>query len=179
MSHYFLIATLTAVIASGIAILSRNASPKDIDGCNGVITPGKTIALITVGGGIFMMVAPIGLAITDPSPPTFALTAMLFLLGGAIAGFMSPSLTSMHDVSWNESSLTGPAKMFGPTLGTKRSTIAWPEIVKTGKTFTGYWFVEAADGRRIYWSYLYNGYGKLTEALKSKIPSVRLPNDLS
>jgi hypothetical protein len=76
------------------------------------------------------------------------------LFGAAIAGFMAPSVTSIHAVRWNGEGIEGPARMFGPTLGTARTEIAWSDIVRTGKTVTGYWYVESGDGRRVYWSYL-------------------------
>ncbi len=64
--------------------------------------------------------------------------------------------------------------MFGPTLGAARTEIAWSEIAKTGKTITGYWYVESGDGRRVYWSYLYKGYGALVLALRGHCPSLQL-----
>lgn len=85
----------------------------------------------------------------------------------------------MHDVSWDATSITGASHTFGPTLGTKRTSIAWDAITKTGKTATGYWFVEAADGRKIYWSYLYDGYGALSSALNARAPDIELPSDMS
>lgn len=95
------------------------------------------------------------------------------LLGAAIAGFMAPSVTSIHAVHWNDRGVEGPAKMFGPTLGTARTEIEWQDIVKTGKTITGYWYVESGDGRRVYWSFMYKGYGALVLALRSHRPSLQ------
>jgi len=96
------------------------------------------------------------------------------LLGAAIAGFMAPSVTSIHAVHWNEQGIEGPSRMFGPTLGFARTEMAWSEIEKTGTTRTGFWYVEARDGRRVYWSYLYKGYGALMLALRAYRPSLDL-----
>jgi hypothetical protein len=101
--------------------------------------------------------------------------AAVALLGAAIAGFMAPSVTSLHAVRWNENGIEGPAKMFGLTLGVARTEIAWADIVRTGVTTTGYWYVESTDGRRVYWSYLYKGYGALVRALRRQCPTLRLP----
>ena len=49
-------------------------------------------------------------------------------------------------------------------------TIPWGDIRRTGKTATGYWYVEAEDGRRVYWSYLYKGYGAFVQALAELTP---------
>ncbi len=99
-------------------------------------------------------------------------------MGLAIAGFMAPSLTNLHNVQWTTLGVNGPARMFGPTLGLSRTEIAWRDIVTAGKTITGYWFVQAADGRRIYWSYLYKGYGAFVSAIKAHCPTLSLPADL-
>jgi hypothetical protein len=108
-----------------------------------------------------------------------AVAIPLALLGLAITGFMAPSVTSVHSVHWNEAGIEGPSTTFGPTLGAKRTTILWGQIERTGKTITGYWFVEAADKRRVYWSYLYAGYGLLTDAIRRHRPSLELPGDLA
>ncbi|CAN5621673.1 hypothetical protein BH10PSE6_BH10PSE6_35810 [soil metagenome] len=64
--------------------------------------------------------------------------------------------------------------MYGPALGTARTTIAWPDVVRTGSTITSYWYVESRDGRRVYWSYLYKGYGALIAELRRQRPSLEL-----
>jgi hypothetical protein len=50
--------------------------------------------------------------------------------------------------------------------------------VSTGKTVTDYWFIQSNDGRRIYWSYQYPGYGAFVERLKLNRPQIKLPDDL-
>jgi hypothetical protein len=102
-------------------------------------------------------------------------TAAAALFGLAIAGFMSPSVTSIHAVHWSERGIEGPAKLFGPTLGIARAQIAWSDIAKSGKTITGYWYVESTDGRRVYWSYLYKGYGALMSVLQARHPELQFP----
>lgn len=97
------------------------------------------------------------------------------VIGICCGGFMAPSLTSVHKVIWTQAGIEGPSKMFGPTLGTARTMILWGDISRTGTTFTSYWYVEAADGRRVYWSYLYKGFGALTAMLRAKRPDLKLP----
>ena len=49
------------------------------------------------------------------------------------------------------------------------------EIAGAGTTWSGYWFIDAGDGRRIYWSYLYKGYGALIASLQAHRPDLDLP----
>ncbi len=88
---------------------------------------------------------------------------------------MIPSLTNFHNVQWTAEFVEGPTSTFGPTLGLKRDRLEWSDIVKAGKTATGYWFVESTDGRRVYWSYLYKGYRSFETFLKLKCPNLTLP----
>lgn len=178
MLRYVLIAILTAVILGGLSRLMRASRPKQLDGFSKSISPGKVSAAITVCGGILMSAGAIALAFMESDSSISIHTGAMFLLGLAIAGFMAPSLTTLHDVSWNNLSITGPCRTFGPTLGLKRTTIGWNEIVKAGTTSSGYWFVESADGQRIYWSYLYPGYGALVQAIQTHAGQVQLPEAL-
>src|SRR5262245_6412596 len=54
--------------------------------------------------------------------------------GAAIAGFMAPSVTSVHAVNWDANGIEGPSKTFGPTLGLARAEIKWTDLTATGKT---------------------------------------------
>ena len=65
------------------------------------------------------------------------------------------------------------AKMFGLTLGAARTEIAWSDIVRAGRTMTGYWYVESGDGRRVYWSYLCAGCDALWQALRGHCPTLQ------
>lgn len=98
---------------------------------------------------------------------------LIFMIGACIAGFMTPSLTNIHDVSWDANGITGPANTFGPTLGLKKTTIAWTDITKRGETVTQYWYVESGDRRRIYWSYLYRGHGELERVIAERCSNLK------
>lgn len=138
------------------------------------ISPGKfSAAVITFVGAVGAFFG-IGLLISGSVPAGL----ICFSIGAALAFFMSPSLTHTHDVSWNDVEVTGPCKRLGLTLGRSRTSIPWHVITSTGKTSSGYWFIEAGDGRRIYWSYLYPGYGRFVEKLEAKRPEISLPPDM-
>ncbi len=149
------------------------SSQHDI-GSDGNITPGKiSAAIITLVG-----VATVAFGIASIFFGALATALICVVVGGALTIFMGPSLTHRHDVSWNPKEITGPSRLFGPSLGYSRTTIRWNDIASTGKTATDYWFIQASDGRRIYWSYLYPGYGRFVESLKLNRPQIILPDDL-
>ena len=166
----FLVLVLTAVVLGVLAALLRRSAPVALKGQAGTIRPELWSAWLTVLGGSGMFVAASWASIHGNGGWDAAGVA---LLGAAIAGFMAPSVTSIHAVHWNDRGVECPAKMLGPTLGTARTEIEWQDIVKTGKTITGYWYVESGDGRRVYWSFLYKGYGALVLALRSHRPPLQ------
>lgn len=174
-----LIAALTALVIYGLSALLRMSKPISFSGTGGTIRPERWSAWITIVVGAAMAVLALAILLSASNVARLALAIPLALLGIAIAGFMAPSVTSVHSVHWNETGIEGPSAVFGPTLGTKRTAISWEQIARTGKTVTGYWFVEADDYRRVYWSYLYSGYGLLVEALRRHRPSLELPSDLT
>jgi hypothetical protein len=165
------VAVVTALVIGGLSALLRRSRPANFTRGAGAIRPDLWSAWLTVVGGVAMSAAGAWAWLYGNGG---AAAAGMAVLGVAVAGFMAPSVTSIHAVYWNEDGIEGPANLFGPTLGRSRTQIAWHEIVETGKTITGYRFVEASDGRRVYWSYLYKGYGALVTALQSHCPSVGL-----
>jgi len=164
--------TLIALLLGALAWLIQRGKPERLDGAAGTISPEKISAVATVLVGIAMIVAGIWFSLAGKGYGPLILT----WLGGAIGGFMAPSLTHMHDVRWSEDGVDGPSKMFGPTLGTARTRILWQDVVRTGATITGYWYIEAKDRHRIYWSYLYKGNGAFSAAIRAKCPRVTLPS---
>lgn len=172
------IAALTALVVYGISALLRAAKPASFSGDGGTIRPERWSAWITIIVGLCMVVLAFWLLLTANDLSALGLAVPAALMGLAIAGFMAPSVTSIHSVHWNEVGIEGPSATFGPTLGTKRTMISWAQIERTGKTSTGYWFVETVDNRRIYWSYLYAGNALLSEAIRRHRPSLRLPGDM-
>jgi hypothetical protein len=152
--------------------LLRNAKPNLSSDVAGAIEPEKASAWFTVIGGGFMAFAGLFGALFRGVGWGGVAVAVV---GLCIASFMSPSLTSVHMVSWGEEGIEGPSNLFGPTLGLRRARILWSEITKVGTTITGYWFVQARDGHRVYWSFLYKGYGALVAYIEGKRPDLILP----
>jgi hypothetical protein len=168
-------AATVIAIAGVIVILSRvlrRARPSTVGDTAGAIEPEKSTAWITVIlGGLLSLAGLFGALFRAGGLGALAIA----ILGLCIAGFMSPSLTTVHRVTWEKEGIEGPSRLFGLTLGLERTKILWREIARAGTTKTGYWFVESLDGRRVYWSYLYRGYGALTAFLHRKRPDLALP----
>jgi len=170
------------VVAILASIIGRGR-PKAYDDHSGTISPERISAAFTVVFGAAMAFAGAAMLWSDAQtgglrPVRIVAAIVLMLIGLAAGGFMSPSLTNIQDVSWTAAGVEGPGKLFGLTLGFGRERLSWAEIGKTGKTVTGYWYIEARDGRRIYWSYLYKGWRRLADALRSHCPELSLPSDM-
>ena len=166
-----LVVGITMLVVMGLSRLIGRRKPLHLTADQGTIRPERISAWFTVVIGTAMCLFGLaGVLALHMGWIGGALGAM----GLAIAGFMAPSLTSVHAVHWNSDGVEGPSTLFGPTLGLKRTQIIWSDIVKTGTTFTSYWFVESSDGRRIYWSYLYKGHVALTQALRAHCPNLEL-----
>jgi hypothetical protein len=184
MNIRFLIPLLIVIVAPvvargsvGLLITSaRRGKPTAADQAGGTLRPDKVSAWVTIIVGLGI----VGLGVTGVIfvPSFWPVALICILLGGALAGFMFPSIMAIHAVHWTNGYIDGPSETFGPTLGIARTRIAWPEIVRTGKTGSSYWYVEASDGRRIYWSFLHKGYGALTEAIRTHCPHLSLPADM-
>lgn len=162
-----LVSAVTAVVLGVLARTIRSGKPHELEGLSGTITPEKGSALFTVVGGGAMAVGALAAFVAGTVD---GIGLVVALMGLAIGGFMAPSLTHMHDVHWSEGVIEGPSRMFGPTLGLARTSIAWGDVVRSGSTMTGYRYVETLDGRRVYWSYLYKGNATLEEAIALRCP---------
>lgn len=102
---------------------------------------------------------------------TLAVSAPLLLM-------MLPSIRAASVVRWDEDGIEGPRRTWWLTVGSQRTFIRWQELVAAGMTPTQYWFVQAEDGRRVYWAYMYPGWGALTAALYRKCSGLELPPDM-
>jgi hypothetical protein len=163
-----LVSALIVVVLGVVAHVIRSGKPLQLSDGSGTITPEKSSAVFTVISGGAMAALGFGLFLAGT---VNEIGLVAGCMGLAIGGFMAPSLTHMHDVHWSEGVIEGPSRMFGPTLGLARTSIAWSDVVRTGSTMTGYRYVETLDGRRVYWSYLYTGNATLEAALALRCPS--------
>jgi hypothetical protein len=169
-----LIADMVGLVTACWSRMNYDRSPQSELGSDGNITPGKISAAVVTFFGV--AIAMIGIVSFFYGALTIGLICLVS--GVALTIFMWPSLTGMHDVSWNSTDVSGPCRLFGPSLGRSRTIIRWDEIASTGKTATSYWFIQSRDGRRIYWSYLYPGYGRFVDSLLLNRPQMVLPDDL-
>lgn len=63
-----------------------------------------------------------------------------------------PFLMPWQDVVWDEHTLEGPNKLFGPVLSISRSKIFWKDIAEAGYATNKYEFLKTKDGEVIYFN---------------------------
>ena len=161
------VTTGTITIAS--SWLRRRSKPAELaDDGSGRITPGKMSAALVVMFGLLLSAT----GCAGIWSGQVAIGSFMLAVGAVLAFFMAPSLTHWHDVIWTDTTIEGPSRMFGPSLGRVRTQIRWDEIARTGSTVTGYTFVETTDRRRVYWSYLYRGFAIFEERLQLYRPDL-------
>ncbi|MEM9840135.1 MAG: hypothetical protein AAF830_13395 [Pseudomonadota bacterium] len=102
-------------------------------------------------------------------------------LGVAFFGFavifIGPTRAALRgdlDFVWNEAGASGPSRetRFGGMLRTPREMIAWSDVRVLGETPCNK-FLEAHDGRRVYWFQQYRGWAHFEEIVLQKVPTVR------
>lgn len=170
------IAAAVAAIATPLAayLLTRSladAEPLERGAHGGAIAPDRrTAAAVVVLSAAMCGFGLWTLAAGDIAPQWVGVC--LAALGLIVVIFMSPSLTGLQAVRWSATGVEGPSSLFGLTLGLARTFIPWSEIDDVGGTVTGYVFVKAEDGRRIYWSEYYRGHRRLGEALVANCPQL-------
>lgn len=173
-----LLASFAGAVLTGliVTLIARGIGRKGAELTDGVlkISPNRTAIWMVVG---------IGTAITAFSAAMIVVNgslawAFVAVFGLAIAGFMALSLSTAHDVLWTHEFVEGPSQLFGPSLGLRRARIGWDELRRTGKTASGYWYIEGHDGQRIYWSYLYSGHPLFVTQLRTSRADIALPEDL-
>src|SRR5258708_5189614 len=104
-----LVAAITAGLISTLSRMLRGARPAALDGVSGTITPEKISACVTVIVGTGMAIAGGWTFLSGRSDWG---PIVLACMGIAIAGFMAPSLTHVHDVQWTAGVIEGPSKLF-------------------------------------------------------------------
>lgn len=175
---------ISAAIAIGVSFLSsillrrfaahlRSAAPHKLEGANGTIRPDRWSGWIITMFGVVLMVCSAALFLFEPNARWIG--AITFVLGALFAGCMFPSVTSVHALSWSKAGVDGSSNLVLGTLGLQRETIAWRDIARSGTTLTLYWYLEAKDGRRVYWSYLYTGNGAFADAIQRHRSDIEIP----
>jgi NhaP-type Na+/H+ or K+/H+ antiporter len=94
-----LTALATAAVIGLISRVFQKAKPSVVSDTAAAIEPEKSTAWFTVIGGCVMALAGLYETLFGGMGPRGWL---VILLGLCIAGFMSPSLTSVHKVTWEE-----------------------------------------------------------------------------
>jgi hypothetical protein len=85
---------------------------------------------------------------------------------------------SENSLSWGPDAVKGPAKSSGQNLRRPVTQMRWAEIASVRITWDSY-YLEAADGRKIYWSDYYEGADAFVRALRVHRPTLQLPPGLA
>ena len=161
-------------LLGGVGFLIRRGKPVYLTEKDGRISPDRwsagLVVLVGVGLAVYYLYAFIQ-GMSSGTPVANALNLAGVLGGGLMALWMLPSLTSLQDLSWDHWGVHGIGHKIGPVLGWRKERIGWHEISRRGETVTRHRYLETSDGRRIYWSHLYSGYGHFEKRLKSKLRS--------
>ena len=114
-------------------------------------------AIVAVGGAVLFF-------------PIIGPMALSTALGAVFASLAIPSLAPGRIVRWDRTGLEGPVRPW-PNLGRNRVRIAWSQIRGYDlHPLTDSWYVEARDGRRVYWNARFPGYWALNLALRRRCP---------
>jgi hypothetical protein len=143
--------------------------PEALEPESGILRPPVLSVWFGTLFGLLMIVAAVWAAMIN----RYDMAAAFGFLGVVFTAAAAPQVIWRHEVRWNQMEIYGPAKMFGLTLGAGRTEIAWSDIVRAGRTMTGYWYVESRDGRRVYWSYLCAGCDVLIQAVRGHCPTLQ------
>ena len=172
LAHYAII-----VVAVGTTTLvshwfRRRSKPRALVEGGGRIAPGRRAIGIGVVSGLLLS----GLGCTALWYGAVVPGSLMAAsgLGGAL--LVALSLSRRHDLVWSDTGIEGPCRKVLGILGSARTQIRWGEIALTGRTLGGYAFVEAADGRRIYWSSYYSGFVVFETRLKLHRPDLFGPD---
>jgi hypothetical protein len=136
---------------------------------SGIIRPPLRSAWFVTLFGLLMLLV----ALWEATFNRYDMAAAAGFLGVVFIVAAAPQIAWRHEVRWSQKGIEGPANLLGLTLGAARTEIAWADIVRAGRSMTGYWYVESSDGRRVYWSYLCAGCDALLRVLRGHCPTLQ------
>jgi hypothetical protein len=146
--------------------------PLEWDATSGVIRPwpplwwvlAAAFGLITLAcAAVVVLSVQYADALTVPLAIGYAVGTIFF---GFAAWCSALAILPSAYVSWTSDGITGPRSQI--RIG--RRDIQWANIVRVGRSWLGYYFIEDARGDRVFWSYTYVGSSFLWNVLISKRP---------
>jgi hypothetical protein len=116
----------------------------------------------------------LGLAagLSDAPPDRQLPAVVMIMLGGLVGCLANPDRLWSLRVTWRAEGLEGASRTFASILRGPREPIAWRELTRLGCLDGGLWFVEAFDGRRVYWSDLHGARAILLSAIRLRRPDL-------
>jgi hypothetical protein len=167
-------AAVTFAWTSASLKLQHLNKPLECDATSGIIRPWPP--LWWVMAGVFGAITAACAAVAAFSVQVFDdLTVVLAISYVALTVFFGfgawcsvLAFLPSGRVSWNSNGITGPQSQ----VWIRRREIAWKDIARVGRTWLSYYFIEDAQGDRVYWSYTYVGSGHLWGVLVEKRPDL-------
>jgi hypothetical protein len=168
--HYGMIVVAVSATTFVSYWFRLRSKPRELAEGGGRIAPSRRAIGIAVVSGLLLS----ALGCTALWYGAVVPGSLMAASGLGLALLVALSLSHRHDVIWNGEGIEGPCRVFWGILGSARMRIRWSEIALTGRgrTLSGYSFVEAADGRRIYWSSLYSGFAVFERQLRVHRPDL-------
>jgi hypothetical protein len=105
---------------------------------------------------------------TDGSPRVAQAAVVMLMLCGFLVWRSVQALRGAQSVTWSVRGLKGPSGAFGALVGGAKVSLAWSEVARVDHTDWGIWFLEALDGRRVYWTEAHEGHKDLIERLSAR-----------
>ncbi len=176
---------LVGIVATGLGAAALLAllqyvigrqPPKKLAGDHGTMHPNDS--MIAVG---ILIAAGVGCAsIFYCFLVASSLPAIVIAVAGlASVPVLATAFSSIYDISWDTTRITGPSTTWYSPFGTERRDIHFEDLVAAGEDKWGNYFVESSDGTRICWNWFYNGYPELMYFVEDMCPHLFPEDDAS
>jgi len=167
-------AILSTCVLIMMVLYSSKTKPKYLTQNSGVIGINKIYVVILLIIGL--LIAFTGLWLYTHQVSTLLCT-ILFGMGSLLFFSSTYGLDDYYDINWDQNGVSGQSKQFTLKLRKSRTFIAWNDIQAVGENSFQNDFIEASDGRRIFWNYGFSGYVDFHRVLRQKLkPEIFLFN---
>ena len=157
---------LNAIMLGLILWAYSKTKPSYFTETAGIIGPNKTTVFIFVMTGFLITSGGLILYTNHGIGP---LSAMLILIGGTFFIGSIFGFSSGYDLVWNEHGISGLSKQFPFNLKKHRTFIPWDNIKIVKENALQNFYIESADGRKIFWNYAYDGNIAFQKVLIDKL----------
>jgi predicted small integral membrane protein len=133
------------------------------------IRPERSSAWLAIGLSIVCVPIAAYRFSTDGSPRVAQAAVIMLMLCGFLVWRSVQALRGAQSVTWSIRGLEGPGGAFGALVGGAKVSLAWSGLARVDHAGWGVWFVQALDGRRIYWTEAHEGHEDLLARLSARL----------